>query len=67
MMVRNVAAILYYWSARFMPLWFRWQWVYVMRCRFYMEQRTADSWPWRFTGYEAGKTHVCDFGKRLDF
>lgn len=65
--MRTIAAFLYYWSARLMPLWFHWQNVYVMRCRFYMEQRTADSWPWRFKGYEEGKTHVRDFGERLDF
>jgi len=30
---------LYYYSALLMPLWFQWQWNYVMTARFYFERK----------------------------
>ena len=30
---------LYYYSALLMPLWFQWQWQYVMTARFYFEEK----------------------------
>jgi hypothetical protein len=29
---------LYFLTAAYMPLWWRWQWLYVMRARFYFER-----------------------------
>jgi hypothetical protein len=64
--LRNIASRFYYLSALAMPLWFQWQIVYVMRCRFYMEQRTPESWPWAWVGYDPDRPdgpYVCDFGR----
>ena len=64
--LRSLAAMAYYYSARVMPLWWDWQYVYVMRCRFFMEQRTVDSWPWRWVGYEENVALVSGFGTPIE-
>lgn len=49
--MRRVLESIYYASAMLMPLWFGWQWQYVMNARVYFECQAQDDfigWPWKY-------------------
>lgn len=54
-LLRRIVDKAYYLSALVMPMWWRWQWLFIMQARFYFEVHAPGhrcGWPWAWCPYD---------------